>query len=159
MIDSPTRSTWRVGERWLFQRDTGGQKQHVYHISQAKFDAEQSGSWRKNSRSVVGRRKKELGPFQIKLIESISKAPAELVLSSLCPYFSPVFLWEGGSSGMGCIILVDFLEESVIHTLARKYQLYYTSKANIYKLIDLAIPKVFISYAKFLLFVCLGTFI
>ena len=60
---------------------------------------------------------------------------------------------------MVCIILVDFLEESVIHTLARKYQLYYTSKANLYKLIDLAIPKVFISYAKFLLSVCLGTFI
>lgn len=85
MIDSPTRSTWRVRWRWFFQKDIGIQNPHIHHINQANFDAEPSESWGENSLSTTGRR--ERGSFKIKLIETISKAPAglfSLVFANFC---------------------------------------------------------------------------
>lgn len=51
--------------------------------------------------------RKELGPFQMKLMEAISKALEELVSSRLCPSFAHVFPREEGSHGLVYIILVD----------------------------------------------------
>lgn len=82
MIDNLTRSTRRV-EGGDFPRVTLEHKNNMYHIHQAKFDAEQSESWGENSCSAIERR--ELEFFQIKVIETISKDPAERVLSSRCP--------------------------------------------------------------------------
>lgn len=56
---------------------------HYLSYSQAKFDAEQSGSWGKNSRSTIGR--KELGPFQMKRWKPFLKAWQNVAHLLCCP--------------------------------------------------------------------------
>lgn len=48
-----------------FQEDTGRQKQHTYHINQAKLGTEQLKSWGEVSQSTIGRR--DLGIFTNKI--------------------------------------------------------------------------------------------